>query len=134
MTPAKRVVAMWLEGEYDLKFYAEVAQTALDNAYHYGKSPAGSFGEAANLSTAKYILSALENGERDLEKLSDAAHRGYSAVALAFADPVYQQKPEKRQARIKLANTAYANLPEHEKEKDRVAARAIMAEYLKNYP
>jgi hypothetical protein len=109
--------------------YAAVQSQALDAAYHYGISQPGTFGAAAGQSSAKAILSKIMNGITDIEKLAAASHIGWGRVAKTYDDPVYKEKPQKRETRLALANTPYKNLPEEEKEKDRVAARAILAAF-----
>lgn len=47
-------------------------------------------------------------------------------MAKTFNDPAYQSKPQKRETRLKLANTPYSELPEDEKEKDRAVARSLL--------
>jgi hypothetical protein len=107
---------------------AQISDKALDDVYHYGLSKPGSFGYEANKSSAQAVVDAYNQGISDLEELSAAVHEGWSSVAKTFDDPVYQTKPQKKEARLKLANTKYESLPEEEKEKDRVVARAVLAE------
>ena len=92
---------------------------------------AGSFGHAANVGSAEAALELLAKGETDIEKLSEAIHEGWAKVALHFNDPVYQSKPEKKDARHKLAKTHYDALADDEKKKDRVVAKALFDEYKK---
>jgi hypothetical protein len=115
----------------ELQHYADIFDDALDKEYHYGLAKPGTFGAVACISSAKFALDALEAGETDLEKISDAVHKGWAETARTFDDPVYKEKPAKKQNRLKLADTDYFDLPEEEKEKDRVGARAIMQEYSK---
>lgn len=112
--------------ENDLDYYAQVSDEALDNAYHYGRSKPNTFGYEANKGSAEFALKLIKQGVTDLETLSDAIHRGWASVASTYDDPVYQTKPEKKENRLKLANTPYSSLPENEKEKDRVVARALL--------
>jgi hypothetical protein len=108
-----------------IDIYAKRQDRALDETYHYGRSTSG-FGYEANKSSAKEILKLLEEGIDDLERLANASHEGWAKIAKSYEDPVYKTKPQKRDARLKLANTDYRDLPEEEKEKDRVAARALL--------
>ena len=106
-----------------LNFLNTQAQKALDAVYGYGLCSAG-FGYEAMNGSIKFGLKAKENGG-DLEQIASAVHEGWAHVAKTFEDPVYASKPEKRQARLVLANTSYLDLPEVEKEKDRVIARVL---------
>jgi hypothetical protein len=105
---------------------AEVSDKALDAAYHYGLSKPGTFGHAANRASASFALRAIKSGKTDIEAISDAIHRGWSSVAKTYDDPVYAEKPQKRESRMALASKDYADLPDDEKEKDRVVARALL--------
>jgi hypothetical protein len=53
-------------------------------------------------------------------------------VATTYDDPIYATKPEKKENRMKLANTSYSDLSEDEKEKDRVVARSLLQAYQQN--
>jgi len=108
---------------------ANVVDAALDAAYNYGRSQPGTFGHAANVGTATAVLDLLKDGETNEEELANAAHLGWAAVALSYEDPIYLSKPQKRDARRYLARTPYYLLDEAEKEKDRVAARAVAAAF-----
>jgi hypothetical protein len=108
-----------------IEIYAKRQDRALDETYHYGGFSSG-FGYEANKGGAKEILKLLDNEVYDIESLSEAAHKGWGKVAKTFDDPVYQSKPQKKEARLKLANTSYSKLPEDEKEKDRVVARSLL--------
>lgn len=118
--------------ENDLDHYAQVSDEALDNAYHYGRSKPGTFGYEANKGSAKFALNLMQNGETDIEKISDAIHKGWASVAITYDDPIYATKPEKKENRMKLANTSYSELSEDEKEKDRVVARSLLQAYQQN--
>jgi len=115
--------------ENNLDHYAQISDEALDKAYHYGRSQPNTFGYEANKGSAKFALDLMNKGVVDIEKLSDAIHRGWASVATTYDDPIYQTKPEKRENRMKLANTPYASLPDQEKEKDRVVARALLSAF-----
>ncbi len=111
---------------------AMASEAALDKAYSYGISMPGSFGNSCNIQSATDLLKALEKGERDIEVLADISHEGWSKIARTFNDPIYESKPEKREKRLELASTPYSELPEEEKEKDRVAAKAVLKAFLKH--
>ncbi len=111
---------------YDIDPLAEASSRALDAAYHYGQSKPGTFGWEANRGSVRAFLQVFRDGNSELEALSDAVHRGWGDVARTYDDPVYQTKPEKKANRLKLADTPYRSLPEDEKEKDRVVARALL--------
>jgi len=118
---------------------ASISDKALDDAYHYGRSsPGNTFGWQANLKSAEFAKKAIESGITDIEQISDAIHKGWNVTAKAFV-----QNPEqfddteklkaagkleaKLQQRAKLMNIGYSQLPDEEKEKDRVVARALLA-------
>lgn len=120
--------------------FAMISDQALDEAYGYGLSPKGSFGHEANSQTARAVIKkllefgekCLETGEQQIEKLAAAAHEGWSIAAKSVNDPAYVEKPEKRENRLKLANSRYEDLTEDEKAKDRVAAQAILKDIKEN--
>jgi len=116
---------------------ATISDEALDAAYHYGRSqPGNTFGWQANLKSATYAKQIIDKGVTDVEAISDAIHRGWNVTAQAFVknpmqfDDSKTMAPEKLQAKIaqrqKLMTQNYAQLPEDEKEKDRVVARAML--------
>lgn len=117
------------QGKVELNKYADISSEALDKAYGYGISKPGTFGYTANQKSAEYAIDVIEQGETDIEKISDAIHQGWSEAAKTIDDPIYTTKPAKKEARLKLANTSYADLSEEEKEKDRVVARALLQKY-----
>jgi hypothetical protein len=110
---------------------AAVSDEALDNAYHYGRStPGANFGWLANIESAKAASNLINSGETNIEVIADAIHDGWNITAmkdyngeLKLDTPTPQEKKEKRAA---LAQQSYAQLPEDEKEKDRVVARALL--------
>jgi hypothetical protein len=115
--------------------YEKASDAALDKRYGYGRATGDkrSFGRAANRSSAAAALRAIRRGERSgsgtsRESGSDAVHQGWAKTAKTSAD----QTPEKKARRAKLANTSYSNLPDDEKEKDRVSFDAVRATYNKN--
>jgi hypothetical protein len=116
---------------------ATISDAALDSAYGYGRSqPGNTFGWQANLKSATYAKQIIDKGVTDVETISDAIHRGWNVTAQAFVknpmqfDDSKTMAPEKLQAKIaqrqKLMTQNYAQLPEEEKEKDRVVARAML--------
>ena len=117
---------------------ATISDKALDDAYHYGRSsPGNTFGWQANLKSAEFAKKAIESGVTDIDEISDAIHKGWNVTAKAFvSNPDQFDDTEKLKAtgkleaklaqREKLMNIEYAQLPEEEKEKDRVVARALL--------
>lgn len=118
---------------------AAISDKALDDAYHYGRSsPGNTFGWQANLKSAEFAKKAIESGVTDIDEISDMIHKGWNVTAKAFvSNPDQFDDTEKLKAagkleaklaqREKLMNIEYAQLPEEEKEKDRVVARALLA-------
>lgn len=117
---------------------ASISDEALDNAYHYGRStPGNSFGWQANLKSAAYAKQMIDSGVTDIEKISDAIHKGWNVTAQAFVQNPDQfddtaklkaagKLEAKLQQRAQLMKQNYAQLPDDEKEKDRVVARALL--------
>ena len=115
--------------------YEKASDAALDARYGYGRASGDkrSFGRAANRSSAAAALRSIRRGERSgsgtsREAGADAVHQGWATTAKTSAD----QTPEKKERRAKLANTSYSNLPDDEKEKDRVSFDAVRATYNRN--
>ena len=110
---------------------AAVSDEALDNAYHYGRStPGANFGWLANIESAKAASKLINAGETDIEIIADAIHDGWNITAIAdYKGQLKLDTPtpdEKKAKRFALASKSYAQLPEDEKEKDRVVARALL--------
>ena len=110
---------------------AHISDKALDDAYHYGRStPGANFGWMANIQSAKAAKRLIDAGETDIEKISDAIHQGWNVTAAAdYKGQLQLDTPtpdEKKLKRAKLAMQSYSQLPEDEKEKDRVVARALL--------
>ena len=116
---------------------ATISDAALDSAYGYGRSqPGNTFGWQANLKSAAFAKQMIDKGVTDVEAISDAIHKGWNVTAQAFVknpqmfDDSKTMAPEKLQAKIaqrqKLMTQQYAQLPEDEKEKDRVVAHAML--------
>ena len=111
---------------------------ALDAAYGYGRStPGNTFGWQANLKSAAYAKQMIDQGVTDIEAISDAIHKGWNTTAQAFVQDPEQfddtaklaaagKLEAKLQQRAQLMKQNYAQLPEEEKEKDRVVARALL--------
>lgn len=111
---------------------AHISDKALDDAYHYGRStPGANFGWMANMQSAKAAKKLIDAGETDIEKISDAIHKGWNVTAAAdYKGQLQLDTPtpdDKKLKRAKLAQQSYSQLPEEEKEKDRVVARAMLA-------
>ena len=117
---------------------ATISDEALDNEYHYGRSsPGNTFGWQANLKSAEYAKQMIDAGVTDIEKISDAIHKGWNVTAQAFVQNPDQfddtaklkaagKLEAKLQQRAQLMKQNYAQLPDDEKEKDRVVARAML--------
>ena len=115
--------------------YEKASDAALDARYGYGRASGDkrSFGRAANRSSAARALRAIRRGERSgsgtsREAGADAVHQGWAHTARTSSD----QTPEKKERRAKLADTPYSQLPDDEKEKDRVSFDAVRATYNRN--
>jgi excinuclease UvrABC nuclease subunit len=111
---------------------AQVSDEALDKAYHYGRStPGANFGWLANIESAKAAAALIKSGETDIEVIADAIHDGWNITAIAdYKGELQLDTPtpdEKKAKRFALASKSYAQLPEDEKEKDRVVARALLS-------
>jgi hypothetical protein len=110
---------------------AHLADEALDNAYHYGRStPGNNFGWLANLESARAARDAIEAGITKIDDIAAAVHSGWNRTAMAdHAGELELDTPtpaEKKAKRYTLAQMDYDHLPEAEKEKDRVVARTIL--------
>lgn len=71
----------------------------LDKEFHIGKSKPGSFGEKATKKSIAHVINAIENGERDIDKLAAEVHKGWSSAV----DDHYkeEEKPEEKPEGIK---------------------------------
>jgi len=112
--------------------YEKASDAALDARYGYGRAQGDkrSFGRAANRASAAAALRRLrrdrdEGRTTSTESGADAVHQGWAHTARTSAD----QTPEKKAKRAGLANTPYSQLPDDEKEKDRVSFNAVRATY-----
>ena len=64
---------------------ATISDEALDKAYGYGRStPGNTFGWQANLMSAAYAKKMIDAGVTDIEKISDAIHKGWNVTAQKF--------------------------------------------------
>ena len=117
---------------------ATISDAALDAAYGYGRSaPGNTFGWQANLKSAAFAKQMIDQGVTDIEAISDAIHKGWNTTAQAFVQDPEQfddtaklaaagKLEAKLQQRAQLMKQNYGQLPEEEKEKDRVVARALL--------
>jgi hypothetical protein len=129
---------VFLKENLDLNKLATISDEALDNAYHYGRStPSNTFGWQANLKSAEFAANIINSGVTDIEKISDAIHKGWNETAKRFVSnpDQFDDTPKlkesgkleaKLEQRKKLMNIQYGQLPEEEKEKDRVVARVLL--------
>ena len=127
-----------LKETMELNQLATISDAALDAEYHYGRStPGNTFGWQANLKSAEFAAKMINGGVTDIEAISDAIHKGWNMTARAFVqNPDQFDDTEKLRTagkldaklaqREKLMNIEYAQLPEDEKEKDHVVARALL--------
>jgi hypothetical protein len=114
-----------------------LSDNALRDIYGYDLSKPGTFGYKANQLSVTFAFNAISKGILDIEKISDAVHRGWSYAFRVVIDPVYKNKTllpngltkgqQKFNDRQILAKTPYKNLIESEKEKDRVVARTVLS-------
>ena len=131
-------VAEGPEQQLSIQQLATISDEALDNAYQYGRStPGNTFGWQANMKSAAYAKQMIDQGVTDIEAISDAIHKGWNTTAQAFVKNPEQfddtaklkaagKLEAKLQQRAQLMKQNYAQLPEEEKEKDRVVARALL--------
>jgi hypothetical protein len=89
------------------------------------------------MKSAAYAKQIIDQGVTDIEAISDAIHKGWNTTAQAFVQDPDQfddtaklaaagKLEAKLQQRAQLMKQNYAQLPEEEKEKDRVVARALL--------
>ena len=116
---------------------ATISDEALDKAKGYGRSvPSNTFGWQANLASAVYAKKVIDSGETDIEKISDAIHKGWWSVAQKFVDNPDQfddtkklrdegKLDKKMQQRIDQM-VPYNQLTDDQKEIDRIVARALL--------
>jgi hypothetical protein len=110
---------------------AHISDVALDDAYHYGLStPGANFGWLANIESATAAKRMIDSGITDVEAIANAIHDGWNKTAMAdYMGKLQLDTPtigDKKKKRYALAQQTYAQLPEVEKEKDRVVARAML--------
>lgn len=131
-------VAEGSDTQLSIQQLATISDEALDNAYGYGRSsPGNTFGWQANLMSAAYAKKMIDAGVTDIEKISDAIHKGWNVTAQKFVQNPDQfddteklrqagKLEAKLQQRAKLMKINYAQLDNEEQEKDRVVARALL--------
>lgn len=129
--PGQRPMPTYESANLSIEELAQISDKALDDSYHYGRStPGANFGWMANVQSAKAAKRLIDAGETDIEKISDAIHQGWNVTAAAdYKGKLQLDTPtpdEKKLKRAKLAMQSYSQLPEEEKEKDRVVARALL--------
>lgn len=110
---------------------AHLANEVLDKAYGYGISqPGNNFGWLSSVESARAAKEAVENGVTKIDDIAAAVHSGWNRTAIAdFQGELELDTPttnERKAKRNLLAQMPYEHLPEEEKEKDRVVARAIL--------
>ena len=110
---------------------AHISDKALDDAYHYGLStPGNNFGWLANIESATAAKRMIDSGITDIDAIASAIHDGWNKTAMSDYMGKLQLDtptiPDKKKKRYALAQQTYAQLPEVEKEKDRVVARAML--------
>ena len=116
---------------------AMISDKALDDARKYGRStPSNTFGWQANLKSAEFAKKVIDAGETDIEKISDAIHKGWWSVAQKFVDNPDQfddtkklrdegKLDKKMQQRIDQM-VPYNQLTDDQKKIDRIVARALL--------
>ena len=129
--PGQRPMPTYESANLSVEQLAHISDKALDDAYHYGRStPGANFGWMANMQSAKAAKRLIDAGETDIDTISDAIHKGWNVTAAAdYKGQLQLDTPtpdEKKLKRAKLAMQSYSQLPEEEKEKDRVVARALL--------
>jgi len=82
----------------------------------------GSFEYDATIGTISFVKEGMDSGITDIEELSDLAHKGWSSAVYDWKN----KDLERRQHRERLAEISYYDLTEEDKEKDRVAVRAML--------
>ena len=107
-----------------VKKLAPITESLLDSIHGYGMSQEKSFGWWANRYS---VAMALSTNSNDLEVVASAVHDGWSKCVFDVEDPIYNEKPQKKESRFTLANAKYADLSEDEKKKDRQIALLVLA-------
>ncbi len=133
-----KVIGENLNEPMSIEDLAKVSDEALNNAYNYGRStPGNTFGWQANLKSAEFAKTVIDDGETDIEKISAAIHSGWNETAKKFVENPDQFDDTKKlrangkldakiEQRRKLSADNYSSLREEEIEKDRVVARALL--------
>ena len=107
-----------------VKALAPLTEGLLDSIHNYGLSERESFGWWANRYS---VAMALSCSSMNIETIAEAIHDGWSKCVFDVEDPVYNEKPQKKESRSNLANTTYTDLSENEKNKDRQIAYVVIA-------
>jgi hypothetical protein len=117
---------------------AAISDKALDDKYHYGSSsPGNTFGWQANLASADYAKEMIDADITDIEKISDAIHKGWWSVAQKFVDDPDQfddtetlrakGKFDKKMADRIAQMVPFNQLTKDQQDIDRVVATALLA-------
>jgi len=123
----------------DISQLAQISDKALDDVYHYGRSsPGNTFGWQANLKSAEFAAKLINAGETDIEKISDAVHKGWWSVAQKFVDDPDQfddtetlrakGKFDKKMADRIAQMVPFNQLTKDQQDIDRVVAEALLQE------
>ncbi len=129
-------------GYDDEKILSDVVQdlhkyNSKENKWFYNKLKEGCFGFDNLAISIIYTLEKVKTKEKlkniSIEKLSDYVHRGWSKNYIYWRDNepwidgeyIKPSKPLNDKNRNMLAKTDYKDLPEEEKEKDRIISRFI---------
>jgi hypothetical protein len=123
--------------QLSVKQLAAISDEALDSAYHYGRSsPGNTFGWQANLKSAAFAKKIIDAGVTDIEKISDAIHKGWWSVAQKFVDDPDQfddtetlrakGKFDKKMADRIAQMVPFNQLTKDQQDIDRVVARAML--------
>jgi ribosomal protein S6--L-glutamate ligase len=85
----------------------------LDTVHHTGIPEKDTFGHKANVEMAKYVLDAIEKGERDMTVLANEVHRGWSnAVNQHYGENDIGNAPEQvKDDALKVEESGLLNKP-----------------------
>ena len=107
-----------------VKALAPLTEGLLNSIHNYGLAERETFGWWANRYS---VAMALSCSSMNIETIAEAIHDGWSKCVFDVEDPVYNEKPQKKESRLTLDNTTYADLSEEEKNKDRQIAYLVSA-------
>jgi hypothetical protein len=125
---------------YDTLFYSKKLSEWVDISHRYMTRAEGwqyrplhpeTYGyDNHAMSIATMLTEGTQPEIKNIEKLSSAVHDGWTLNYCWWRDnkPQRAHKPLGDDERNKLAATPYSELPEREKEKDRMVVRAILFE------